>query len=81
MDNVKNEKTTDFQKTEEERSKKEVDRLWKEIGWHRPLGGMLYNYLLLLVVMLPGILVVSVVVPNLFIPYPKSVRFSTIASS
>lgn len=81
MDNVKNEKTTDFQKTEEERSKKEVDRLWKEIGWHRPLGGMLYNYLLLLVVMLPGILVVSVVVPNFIMPYPEAVGFYNVTLS
>jgi len=57
------------------KNKEQSDELWQEVGWHRPLGGMLYNYLLLLVVMLPGILIVSVVVPNFILPYPESVGF------
>ncbi|MGV9198878.1 MAG: hypothetical protein ACOC4M_08560 [Promethearchaeia archaeon] len=61
--------------------KERVDDLWKEVGWHRPLGGMLYNYLLLLVVMLPGILVVSIVVPNFIMPYPEAVGFYNVTLS
>lgn len=62
-------------KEQNEQYKEQSKELWEEVGWHRPLGGMLYNYLLLLVVMLPGILIVSVVVPNFILPYPEAVGF------
>ena len=58
-----------------EKIKEEVKELWEEVGWHRPLGGVMYNYILLLVVILPGLLVISVILPNFILPYPEAVGF------
>lgn len=62
-------------KEKKEKVKSEAKGLWEIAGFHRPLAGMLYNYLLLLVVILPGILIISVVVPNFILPYPESIGF------
>jgi len=62
-------------KEAKEKLKEETKELWEEVGWHRPLGGVMYNYLLLLIVILPGILIISVVLPNYILPYPEAVGF------
>lgn len=70
--------TLSERKKKKEKNKEESKALWEEVGFHRPLGGLLYNYLLLLVVILPGMLVVSVVLPNFILPYPEAIGFYNI---
>ncbi|MBD3352193.1 MAG: hypothetical protein GF364_11960 [Candidatus Lokiarchaeota archaeon] len=82
IDRSQNEKRH-FKKEEKEKEKKahkkEVDRLWTEVGWHRPLGGTLYNYVLLLVLAIPALLGASLF--EAILPYPEALGFATITTS
>ncbi|MBN2153769.1 MAG: hypothetical protein JW839_20090, partial [Candidatus Lokiarchaeota archaeon] len=55
--------------------------LWKITGFHRPLAGFWWNYSILLVLALPGILVIGFVLPNYILPFPEALGFSNVVTS
>lgn len=59
----------------------EVSELWKITGFHRPLAGFWWNYSILLVLALPGIIVIGVVLPNYILPFPEALGFSNVVTS
>ena len=61
-------------------SKAEVKQYWEQIGWHRPLAGFWYNYILILVLAIPGLLIIGVVIPAI-LPHPEALGFSRVATS
>lgn len=63
---------------EKEQLKKKVDELWKQTGWHRPLAGFWFNYILLLVIAIPAVLMVTLL--NLVLPYPEALGFNSIVT-
>jgi len=61
-------------------TKAEVKGYWDQIGWHRPLAGFWYNYILILVFAIPGLLIIGVVIPAI-LPYPEALGFARVATS
>jgi O-antigen/teichoic acid export membrane protein len=59
----------------------EVQELWKKTGFHRPLAGFWWNYSILLVLALPGILVIGIVLPNYILPFPEALGFSNVVTT
>ncbi|MBD3185724.1 hypothetical protein GF325_02755 [Candidatus Bathyarchaeota archaeon] len=53
---------------------------WKQVGFHRPLGGFWFNYVLLLILALPGIIVIGIVLPAI-LPYPSALGFNNTITS
>lgn len=56
---------------------KEKEELWNTTGFHRPLGGFFYNYIFLLILLIPGLLVLGVVIPAI-LPYPEALGYNSI---
>lgn len=61
-------------------NKQLVKEYWATAGFHRPLGGFWFNYALLLIIALPGILVIGVVLPAI-LPYPEALGFNNVTTS
>ena len=57
----------------------EKERLWAEVGWHRPLGGTLYNYVLLLVLAIPALLGAAIF--EVILPYPEALGFASVTTA
>ncbi|MHA1369417.1 MAG: hypothetical protein ACTSWN_09175 [Promethearchaeota archaeon] len=51
--------------------------LWNMIGYHRPLASFWYMYTIILVLALPGLAVVGYIIPNIILPYPSALGFSS----
>lgn len=64
------------QEFEDEEEKR---KLWAEVGWHRPLGGTLYNYVLLLVLAIPALLGAAIF--EVILPYPEALGFATVTTA
>ncbi|MFX0102698.1 MAG: hypothetical protein ACFFCS_24235 [Candidatus Hodarchaeota archaeon] len=58
----------------------DVKFLWKKVGFHRPLASFWWNYSLILVLALPGLLVVGVVIPQFIMPFPTALGFSSLTT-
>lgn len=43
-------------------------------GFHRPLGGFFYNYIFLLLLLIPGLVVLGVIIPAI-LPYPETLGY------
>lgn len=54
---------------------------WSEIGFHRPLGGLLYNLLIIFIAAGFGIVLSVYVIPNFIIPFPEALGMVTITTS
>jgi len=68
------------ERAEKKKKRKEIaQQLWDTTGWHRPLGGFFYNYIFLLVLAIPGLLVIGVVIPAI-LPYPSAIGFNSIVT-
>jgi O-antigen/teichoic acid export membrane protein len=57
--------------------KEEAKKYWATMGWHRPLAGFWFNYILILVVALPGLIILGVVIP-MILPYPEALGFANV---
>jgi len=55
-----------------------VDDLWAQAGWHRPLAGFWFNYVLVLVIVVPAIL--SGILLNMVLPFPEALGFANIVT-
>ena len=60
--------------------KEEAVGLWNQTGFHRPLGGFFYNYVLLLLVAVPGVLIVGIVLP-IILPFPEALGYNAIVTA
>jgi hypothetical protein len=54
--------------------KEEVTRLWEVVGWHRPLAGFWYNFVLLLIIAVPAIMSFTMI--SLVLPYSEAIGFA-----
>lgn len=66
-------------KTKREDRKKEAEKLWNKTGFHRPLGGFFYNYIFLLVLAIPGLVVIGVIIP-MILPYPEALGYNSVVT-
>lgn len=64
-------------KEEKQLRKQEAKELWDTTGWHRPLGGFLYNYIFLIILLIPGLIVLGVVIPAI-LPFPEALGYATV---
>ncbi len=51
---------------------------WQEIGFHRPLGGFWFNYLLLLGSAVFAVVFMLWILPNYILPFPEAIGFQTL---
>ncbi|MBD3350059.1 MAG: hypothetical protein GF364_01055 [Candidatus Lokiarchaeota archaeon] len=58
-----------------------TDELWQKTGFQRILGGYFYKYILNLAVMVFGLVVVAVIIPEYILPYPEALGFQSIVST
>ncbi|MFX0098635.1 MAG: hypothetical protein ACFFCS_03570 [Candidatus Hodarchaeota archaeon] len=66
----------------ETQSKKEyISESWKEIGFHRPLGGILYNLIFVFIAAIFGILLSVWLMPNVIFPFPSAMGFQDMTFS
>lgn len=59
----------------------DVEDYWDEIGFHRPLGGLLYNLLLALVGGIFGVAFNLWLVPNYIFPFPQALGWQKMVQS
>ncbi len=74
MNDIKNTK-----KEEKKTHKQEARELWDTTGFHRPLGGFFYNYIFLLVLLIPGLLVIGVIIPAIM-PWPAGLGYNLVVT-
>lgn len=55
--------------------------LWKQAGFHRPLGGLLYNLIIIFIAAGLGIVISVWLFPNFILPYPEALGFINITTS
>lgn len=60
------------------RDKKLIDELWGTIGFHRPMASFWYNYVLLIIVALPILLLNTWLIPKFILPYPSAVGYNSL---
>ncbi|MEX2683088.1 MAG: hypothetical protein Q6373_015975 [Candidatus Sigynarchaeota archaeon] len=58
----------------------DADYLWRKPGYHRPLAQFWWSYTLILVLALPALLVVGYVIPQLILPFPAALGFSSLTT-
>ncbi|MFX0099783.1 MAG: hypothetical protein ACFFCS_09380 [Candidatus Hodarchaeota archaeon] len=51
---------------------------WKNIGFHRPLGGLWFNYVLVLFAAVFALLFMFYLMPNYILPFPEAIGFQDI---
>src|SRR5271157_3106386 len=56
-----------------------VDQMWDEIGFHKPLGSLWFNLLFLIIGLMVSIVVAGPLV-NLLYPYPESSGYQSVAT-
>lgn len=54
---------------------------WEEIGFHRPLGGFWFNYILILGSALFAVVFMLWILPNYVLPFPEAIGFQTLMSN
>jgi len=69
----------DHNKEEKELRKEKARELWDQTGFHRPLGGFFYNYIFLIVLLVPGLIVLGVVIPEI-LPFPEALGFNAVTT-
>ena len=90
IDDIINAEVPDFDAFEDElkkmprkerkmKQKEMASRLWGEAGWHRPLGGFWFNYILLLVIAIPA--VAGFALLNAVLPFPEALGFANVTTS
>lgn len=55
--------------------------IWDEIGFHRPLGGMLYNFGLVIGGGLLGLVFSLWLIPNVIYPFPEAMGFESLTKN
>ncbi len=58
----------------------DVAFLWKKVGYHRPLASFWWMYSLILVLALPGLLIIGYVIPQIILPFPSALGFSSLTT-
>ncbi len=66
---------------EELKEAEETEDLWKLPGFHRPLGGILYNLIYVFVAAGFGILITTWLLPNVVYPFPQAMGLENITTS
>jgi len=56
----------------------DIQFLWEKVGFHRPLASFWWQYSLILVLAIPGVLVIGVIIPQFILPFPTALGFSSI---
>jgi hypothetical protein len=51
---------------------------WQVIGIHRPLASFWFNFVIMLVAAIPGVIMMAYVMPNFILPYPSALGFKTL---
>ncbi len=54
--------------------------LWDEIGFHRPLGGLLYNLTLIVLTILFGVVINLYILPRYVYPFPETLGWQDMTS-
>jgi O-antigen/teichoic acid export membrane protein len=54
--------------------------LWDEIGFHRPLGGLLYNLTLIVLTILFGVVINLYILPKYVYPFPETLGWQDMTS-
>ena len=67
--------------TKPETEVKSVEAEWQKIGFHRPLGGLLYNVVVIFIAAGFGIVLTVWVIPNLILPFPEALGYTTITTN
>jgi hypothetical protein len=67
------------QKEDNKGNKETSQELWEEIGFHRPLGGYMYNYILGFIGLIFGVVVGGLLISLLY-PYPESKGYRDLAA-
>ncbi len=55
--------------------------LWKVPGFHRPLGGFMQNYFLLILTYLGGMVLLGFVIPQIILPFPEALGFNSLITT
>lgn len=71
----------DAEKTGKIPKKEAIQESWKEIGFHRPLGGILYNLIFVIVAAGFGIMLSVWLMPNVVFPFPSAMGFQDMTFS
>lgn len=58
-----------------------MENAWTQIGFHRPLGGFWFNYVLVLVAGVFAILFVVWLMPNVILPFPEAIGFQDLVKN
>lgn len=59
---------------------KEAKKDWATVGWHRPLAGFWFNYVLILFIALPGVIILGVVIPAIM-PFPEAMGYANVITA
>ncbi|MHA1339803.1 MAG: hypothetical protein ACTSRZ_06660 [Promethearchaeota archaeon] len=54
--------------------------LWNVIGIHRSIASFWYQFILLLIVLIPAVLIYGFVIPNYILPYPESLGYNSLTT-
>jgi O-antigen/teichoic acid export membrane protein len=57
-----------------------VDESWREPGFHRPLAGIMYNIIYILLAAALGVLLAIWLIPNVIYPFPEAMGFENITT-
>ncbi|MHA1732396.1 MAG: lipopolysaccharide biosynthesis protein [Promethearchaeota archaeon] len=57
------------------------DTEWREVGFHRPLGGFWFNYTLILGSAVFAVVFMLWVMPNYILPFPEAIGFQTLIAN
>jgi O-antigen/teichoic acid export membrane protein len=54
--------------------------VWKAVGFHRPLAGILYNLIFIFIAAGFGVILTVWLIPNFILPFPEALGFTTITT-
>ncbi len=55
--------------------------LWRVPGFHRPLGGFMQNYSLMLLTYLGGMVLLGYILPQIILPFPEALGFEQLTAT
>jgi O-antigen/teichoic acid export membrane protein len=57
---------------------KTSEQMWQKIGVHRPIASFWYQFVILVIMALPAILIGTYVIPNFVLPYPEALGYQSL---
>ncbi len=58
----------------------EEDAAWKAVGFHRPLAGILYNLVFIIIAAGFGVVLTVWLIPNFILPFPEALGYTTVTT-